>query len=105
MAGALSKKKGFQGKKAPPPKKNQKGSFVTAKNSKKEEISDLSDLSDEEQVKDLEEFEGVSLGDSDSGSDISEDGDNPFTDDFLQGSDGEGTLIFFQLSLYIYVYF
>ncbi|PON40111.1 RNA (C5-cytosine) methyltransferase, NOP [Parasponia andersonii] len=75
-----------KGQKAPP-KKKQKNELFAAKKSKKEE---LSDVSDDEDVKEVEEFDGDEDG-SDSGSDISSDGDNPFTDDFLQGSDNEGS--------------
>ncbi|PON86306.1 RNA (C5-cytosine) methyltransferase, NOP [Trema orientale] len=85
---ANNKKKGTKGQKAPP-KKKQKNELFTAKKSKKEELSDISDVSDDEDVvKKVEEFDGD--GDED-GSDISSDGDNPFTDDFLQGSDNEGS--------------
>lgn len=91
MAGvALNKKKGAKAQKAPP-KKKQKNDLFTVKKSKKEEVSDHSDVSDEEEVKQHEEFDGDEGG-SDSGSAISSDGDNPFTDDFLQGSDDEGTM-------------
>ncbi|KAK3021553.1 hypothetical protein RJ639_046501 [Escallonia herrerae] len=66
-------------------KKKQKEVSSSAKRSKKDEILSDSDVSDEE----IEEQEDVG---PDSGSDMSSDGDDPFTDDFLQGSDEEGDI-------------
>ena len=106
MAGvSLNKKKGTKAQKAPP-KKKQKNELFTAKKSKKEEISDHSDVSDEEEVKELEEIDGDEDGsDSVSLSDVSSDGDNPFTDDFLQGSDNEGILNIFVAEVLFCCYF
>lgn len=92
---SANKKKGTKAQK-PPPKKKQKSELFTPKRSKKEESSDLFDASDEEGIEEHdEEFDGDENEDgsdsgSGSGSDVSSDGDNPFGDDFLQGSDDEG---------------
>ena len=92
---SANKKKGTKAQKSPP-KRKQKSELFTPKRSKKEESSDLFDASDEEVIEEHdEEFDGDENEDgsdsgSGSGSDVSSDGDNPFGDDFLQGSDDEG---------------
>ncbi|KAK3032368.1 hypothetical protein RJ639_037086 [Escallonia herrerae] len=69
-------------------KKKQKKVSSSAKRSKKDDILSDSDVSDGE----IEEQEDVG---PDSGSDMSSDGDDPFKDDFLQGSDEEGNIYIF----------
>ncbi|EEF39638.1 Proliferating-cell nucleolar antigen p120, putative [Ricinus communis] len=87
---ALNKKKGSKSKsQKPPQKKKQKDYLFTEKHPTKDDILDDSDSPDEE-VEEQDEFDGNEVG-SASGSDILSDGegDDPITDDFLQGSDGE----------------
>ena len=92
MAATTVSKKKAKSQKAPP-KKKQKNEFFTAKDAKVNEISDHSDTEDEEIVG-HEESEGDEPElDSGSISEYSSDGDNPFTDDFLQGSDDEGVCL------------
>ncbi|XP_043817910.1 26S rRNA (cytosine-C(5))-methyltransferase NOP2B [Manihot esculenta] len=86
---ALNKKKGSKSQK-PPPKKKQKNDILTEKHPKKDEVLNDSSSSDEE-VQEHEEFDVDEQG-SDSGSDILSDGDDAFTDDFLQGDDDEEKL-------------
>ncbi|XP_065862713.1 26S rRNA (cytosine-C(5))-methyltransferase NOP2B-like [Euphorbia lathyris] len=83
---ALGKKKGSKIQK-PRPNKKQKDDLFTEKRPKKVEISDDSDSPDEE-IEEQVEFGEDDQG-SISGSDILSDGEEPITDDFLQGSDGE----------------
>ncbi|KAJ7963592.1 25S rRNA (Cytosine-C(5))-methyltransferase nop2-like [Quillaja saponaria] len=83
-ATALSKKKTTKSQKAPP-KKKQKNEFFSTKHTATKELSDHSDTEDEEIVQN-EDSEG-DIGGSDSVSELSSDGDKPFTDDFLQGSE------------------
>ncbi|KAI8010485.1 putative 28S rRNA (cytosine-C(5))-methyltransferase [Camellia lanceoleosa] len=82
-ATAFSKKKGTKSQK-PPPKKKQK-------KQEKEELFSDSDNTDEEVKQhgqfDEEEEEGEEEQGSDSGSEMSSDGDDALADDFLQGSD------------------
>ncbi|KAF2322613.1 hypothetical protein GH714_022720 [Hevea brasiliensis] len=83
---ALNKTKGSKLQK-PPPKKKAKNDIFTEKHLKEDDILDDSGSSDEE-VEDQEEFDIDEQG-SASGSDILSDGDDTFTDDFLQGNDDE----------------
>ncbi|XP_021673127.1 26S rRNA (cytosine-C(5))-methyltransferase NOP2B isoform X2 [Hevea brasiliensis] len=83
---ALNKTKGSKLQK-PPPKKKPKNDIFTEKHLKEDDILDDSGSSDEE-VEDQEEFDIDEQG-SASGSDILSDGDDTFTDDFLQGNDDE----------------
>ncbi|KAF7815996.1 putative 28S rRNA (cytosine(4447)-C(5))-methyltransferase [Senna tora] len=88
---ALTKKKASKLQKAPPKKKQKKqnNELVGPKVAIVNEVSDHSDSEDEEMAI-QEESEGDEPGyDSGSASEASSDGDNPFTDDFLQGSDDE----------------
>uniref|UniRef100_A0A2P2KZB2 Uncharacterized protein MANES_11G044000 n=1 Tax=Rhizophora mucronata TaxID=61149 RepID=A0A2P2KZB2_RHIMU len=82
----LNKKKGSNSTK-PPPKKMQKNGLFTKKPAKKDVLLEESDSSDVE-VEEQAEFEVDDQG-SASVSDILSDGDDPFTDDFLQESDHE----------------
>ncbi|WCJ33124.1 Ribosomal RNA small subunit methyltransferase F [Euphorbia peplus] len=89
---ALSKKKGLKSPKPGPNKKLKvKGDLFTEKRPKKDDIfHDDSDSPDEEidgQIE-FDEDDDDDQG-SVSGSDILSDGDDPITDDFLQGSDAE----------------
>lgn len=84
-----SKKKGSKSNKSPPSKKQKQiNDLFTEKRPKKKEILDDSDSFDED-IEEQEEFD-----EDDSGSDILSEGDEPITDDFLQGSDGEGVMLF-----------
>uniref|UniRef100_A0A5B6Z4E2 SAM-dependent MTase RsmB/NOP-type domain-containing protein n=1 Tax=Davidia involucrata TaxID=16924 RepID=A0A5B6Z4E2_DAVIN len=83
-ATALGKKKGTKSQK-PPPRKKQKKESLSFKHPKKDDILSDSDSTDEE-VKEHGGFDEEEQ-EVDSGSEMSSDGDNPFTDDFLQGSD------------------
>ena len=86
----LKKKKGTKSQKPPPQKKQKKDAF-TAKPPKKHDVSDDSDSPTEEIVDHEGLFEEANEDDGlDSHSEASSDDDNPFTDDFLQGSDDEG---------------
>ncbi|KAJ0101666.1 hypothetical protein Patl1_03881 [Pistacia atlantica] len=88
---ALSKKKGPKAQKPPLKKKQKKNDLFAAKRSKKQDISDDSDsdISNEE-VKDPREFEEEEReSDSDAGSELFSDGDDPLAEDFLQGSGDE----------------
>lgn len=83
---ALRKKKGMKLQK-PPPQKKQKKEVFSTKPTKKHDISDDSDSPTEEVV----DHEGLFEEDGfDSHSEASSGDDNPFADDFLQGSDDEG---------------
>ncbi|XP_059648554.1 26S rRNA (cytosine-C(5))-methyltransferase NOP2B-like [Cornus florida] len=81
---ALSKKKGTKSQK-PPPRKRQNES-LSSKHKKKDDLFSYSDSTDEE-VKEDGGFDGEGEPEVDSGSEMSSDGDDPYTDDFLQGSD------------------
>ncbi|GMY18726.1 26S rRNA (cytosine-C(5))-methyltransferase NOP2B-like [Fagus crenata] len=87
---AATKKKGGAKSQNVPPKKKQKNEFFTAKGAKEDDLLDHSDSSDEEEVLEHEEFDGDEQ-DFGFGSDISSDGDDPLANDFLQGSDDEGS--------------
>ncbi|GMY18720.1 26S rRNA (cytosine-C(5))-methyltransferase NOP2B-like isoform X2 [Fagus crenata] len=87
---AATKKKGGSKSQNAPPKKKQKNEFFTAKGAKEDDLSDHSDSPDEEEVLEQEEFDGDEQ-DFGSGSDISSDVDDPLANDFLQGSDDEGS--------------
>lgn len=92
---ALNKKKATKSQKPPLKKKQRKNDLFVEKRSKKEEISDDSDsYIENEDVKDPQEFEdeGEESG-SGAGSELFSDGDDPLADDFLQGSDNEGTVV------------
>ena len=87
---ALNKKKVTKSQK-PPAQKKQKKEVFTAKPPKKHDISDDSDSPTEEIVDHEGLFEEENEEDGfDSHSEASSDGDDPFTDDFLQGGDDEG---------------
>ncbi|RVX14730.1 putative 28S rRNA (cytosine(4447)-C(5))-methyltransferase [Vitis vinifera] len=86
---ALNKKKVTKSQK-PPAQKKQKKEVFTAKPPKKHDISDDSDSPTEEIVDHEGLFEEENEEDGfDSHSEASSDGDDPFTDDFLQGGDDE----------------
>ncbi|GMY18677.1 26S rRNA (cytosine-C(5))-methyltransferase NOP2B-like isoform X2 [Fagus crenata] len=85
-----TKKKGSAKSQNAPPKKKQKNEFFTTKGAKEDDLSDHSDCLDEEEVLEHEEFDGDEQ-DFGSGSDISSDVDDPLANDFLQGSDDEGS--------------
>lgn len=78
----LSKKKAFKSQKAPPKKKQKNELLFNLK---------VADVNDDE-VSDHSDGEDEPAYDSGSASEGSSDGDNPLTDDFLQGSDDEGML-------------
>lgn len=80
-ATSLSKKKGTKSQK-PPARKKQKKEPLSSEYPKKDDISSDSDRSSEE-------HRAVAEEEVDSGSDMSSDGDDPFTDDFLDGSKDE----------------
>lgn len=85
----VNKKKGRELEKQPISRKKQKKEFFSAKNKKQDDVMSESDRSEDE----LEQHEeGVDEEGLNSGSDVSSDGDDPITDDFLQGSDDESTL-------------
>lgn len=87
---ALTKKKALKSQKAPAKKKQKKNELFTPKGANVKEISDHSDGEDDEMVGHGESEGDEPEYDSGSASEVSSDGDNPFTDDFLQGSDDEG---------------
>ncbi|KAI3466405.1 hypothetical protein Pfo_023068 [Paulownia fortunei] len=86
MAGPkLSKKKGARALN-PPPRKKQKAVFTVEKELEKEDLLSDSDGTDEpEKLEESDEEEQ----EVDSNSEISSDGDDPFANDILQGSDDE----------------
>ncbi|XP_059653321.1 26S rRNA (cytosine-C(5))-methyltransferase NOP2B isoform X3 [Cornus florida] len=84
-ATALRKKTGTKPQKLPS-KKRQKNDSFSSKHMEKDDIFTHSDSTDEE-VKEHGGFDGERELGVDSGSEMSSDGDDPFTDDFLQGSD------------------
>lgn len=91
----LNKKRGKKWQNPPLEKKQRKNDPFVEKRSKTEEISDDSDSDIEnEEVKDPQEFEGQGEeSGSDTGSELLSDGDDPLADDFLRGSDDEGTVV------------
>ncbi|KAI4307842.1 hypothetical protein L6164_030979 [Bauhinia variegata] len=86
-APALNKKKTSKSQKAPP-KKKQKHELFTPKDGEFNETSEHSD-SEKEEIVGQEGSEGDEPGYDSGSAEFSSDGDNPFTDDFLQGSDDE----------------
>lgn len=114
-ATALSKRKGANSQKPPPrkkqrneppPRKKQKNESFSAKKPKKDEvISDSDDMDEmvEEHGQLHEDLEG-----SDSGSEMSSDGDDPLADDFLLGSDdgsGDGGTVGYLLEQVLFLFF
>ncbi|KAI4306240.1 hypothetical protein L6164_029532 [Bauhinia variegata] len=84
---ALNKKKTSKSQKTPP-KKKQKNELFTPNDAELNEISDHS-AGEEEETVGQEDSEGDEPGYDSGSAEFSSDGDNPFTDDFLQGSDDE----------------
>lgn len=91
MAPAVLNKKRSARSQKPAPKKKQKKEVLTTKAQHKHDISDDSDSPTEDILDHEELFEEENEEDGlDSHSEASSSDDNPFTDDFLQGSGNEG---------------